>query len=75
MILNLPYITPEINRLGTETTAMAQQKGLKRAQKVLKRKQRIARDSYRTNLKSAIYARLKALNACGEKCENPEHNH
>lgn len=56
---------------------MAQQKGFKRAQKVQKRKQRIARESYRANLKSAIYARLKALQGgdCGDKCENPEHNH
>lgn len=58
---------------------MAQQKGVKRARKVLKRKQRLARDGYRTNLKAAIYARLKALSGggagCEENCDNPEHQH
>ena len=54
---------------------MAQQRGLKRAQKVQKRKARITRDTHRTNLKSAIYARLKSLNECSPTCEDPEHKH
>lgn len=49
---------------------MSQQKGQKRARKVLKRKQRVAREAYKTNLKSAIYARLNALSQESGSSEN-----
>ena len=40
---------------------MAQQRGMKRAEKVAKRKARFAREAYRSNIKQAVYAFEKAL--------------
>ncbi|MBX9569060.1 MAG: hypothetical protein K2X77_09200 [Candidatus Obscuribacterales bacterium] len=40
---------------------MAQQRGMKRAAKVAKRKARHARQTYRSNIKQAVYAFEKAL--------------
>jgi hypothetical protein len=47
---------------------MTQQRGMKRAQKVMKRKQSKAREERKSNIKQAIYAFEKALKeAEGEK--------
>ncbi|MBY0356992.1 MAG: hypothetical protein K2W82_03240 [Candidatus Obscuribacterales bacterium] len=52
---------------------MAQQKGFKRAQKVLKRKQKLAKDTYRSNLKKAVYALEKAANESEHDHDHEDH--
>ncbi|MBX9689163.1 MAG: hypothetical protein K2X27_20815 [Candidatus Obscuribacterales bacterium] len=49
---------------------MAQQRGVKRAQKVMKRKQRLVREGKKSNIKQAIYAFEKALKASDEHTEH-----
>ncbi len=47
--------------------------GVKRAEKVLKRKQRLARAAKKTNIKQAIYTYEKALKAVEEGHEGHDH--
>ena len=57
---------------------MAQQRGMKRAEKVLKRKQTTARLDRKSNIKQAIYAFEKALKESqGEQAheDHSEHQH
>lgn len=53
---------------------MAQQRGVKRAAKVAKRKARQSRESYRSNIKRAVYAFEKALKHA-EEGHDHEHDH
>lgn len=53
---------------------MSQQRGFKRAQKVLKRKQRLATVERKTNIKKAIYAFKKLAGAhAGHSHEGHSH--
>ncbi len=49
--------------------------GVKRAAKVLKRKQRVARETKKSNIKQAIYAFEKALKSAEVDAAHAGHDH
>lgn len=65
---------PELQDTGSGDPPMAQQRGVKRAQKVLKRKQRQTRLDRKSEVKKLVYAAEKTSAAIEGKHDHADHS-